>query len=317
MSGTTIAFSMKTGSWTTRYSFAPTCYATIDDKLLSFPETGVEGGSNLCWEHDVNETRNLFYGVQQPMELSVVANPQVSQNKAFKAMSVEGNANSWSIGFSTNENPAGSSQLEFQSSFLGPNSLKRKGSVSYSNIPFSAENSTSNLDYFGAVDGLLDGLNILNTSGQSVCVLAGAAGSAVPITSNTRLLLLVDGALKRLGVQADTGSGISLYDYSKTQLQSLRSDAIRILSYDLENNRVNLAFSENDRSEITSVLLNAGLTGRVQIYFENPSQIDGDPMKGHYLKMDLKLDAADAALPVEVFSINTQYEDDPLNATLI
>lgn len=315
MSGTTIAFSMKTGSWTTRYSFAPTCYATIDDKLLSFPETGEDGGSNLCWEHDANETRNLFYGVQQPMEFSVVANPQVSQNKSFKAMSVEGNANSWSIGFSTNENPAGSSQLEFQSSFLAANSMKRKGSVSYSNIPFSAENSTSNLDYFGAASGVVSGLSINTTANQSICLVQNPAGASVPITSNTRVLFLVGGALQRLGVN---GAGaISLYPYSKTQLQSPRSDAIRIISYNPNNSRATLGFAESDRSSIISALSQAGASGSVQLYFENPSQIDGDPMKGHYMKMDLSLEGTEASLPVEVFSINTQYEDDPLNATLI
>jgi hypothetical protein len=87
-SATTFAFSERQNSWTTRYSFTPTCYANCGDAMLSSKDN-----TNI-WIHDVNEIRNKFYGNGWPEEsiVEVSFNDFSSDVKVFNSVSAETNA---------------------------------------------------------------------------------------------------------------------------------------------------------------------------------------------------------------------------------
>lgn len=155
--GTTIAFSHKGGFWKTRYSYTPTCYAAVDNVMISnnkTPSTDYTNQNALFWEHEVNVTHNSFYGQVGKSTLTVVSNQDPSAVKLFKALSLESNSNSWTGRAATNINPAGSPQNELQSGLI--NGFITKEGNQYSELPKSLNNSNSNLDYVCEISTIVD-----------------------------------------------------------------------------------------------------------------------------------------------------------------
>ena len=155
--GTTIAFSHKGGFWKTRYSYTPTCYAAVDNVMISNNKTdsaAYENQNALFWEHEVNATHNSFYGKVEKSTLTVVSNQDPSAVKLFKALSLESNSNSWTGRAATNINPAGSPQNELQSGLI--NGFITKEGNQYSELPKSLNNSNSNLDYVCEISTIVD-----------------------------------------------------------------------------------------------------------------------------------------------------------------
>ena len=155
--GTTIAFSHKGGFWKTRYSYTPTCYAAVDNVMISTNKTSSEDSTNterFFWEHEVNPTHNKFYETQYKSSLTLVSNQDPSAVKLFKALSLESNSRDWAGTAATNISPAGAPQNELQ---LG--SIKgfvTKEGNQYSELPKSLNNSNSNLDYVCQLDSIID-----------------------------------------------------------------------------------------------------------------------------------------------------------------
>ena len=155
--GTTIAFSHKGGFWKTRYSYTPTCYAAVDNVMISTNKTSLEDSINterFFWEHEVNPTHNKFYETQYKSSLTLVSNQDPSAVKLFKALSLESNSKDWVGTAATNISPAGAPQNELQ---LG--SIKgfvTKEGNQYSELPKSLNNSNSNLDYVCQLDSIID-----------------------------------------------------------------------------------------------------------------------------------------------------------------
>ena len=155
--GTTIAFSHKGGFWKTRYSYTPTCYAAVDNVMISTNKTSLEDSINterFFWEHEVNPTHNKFYETQYKSSLTLVSNQDPSAVKLFKALSLESNSKDWAGTAATNISPAGAPQNELQ---LG--SIKgfvTKEGNQYSELPKSLNNSNSNLDYVCQLDSIID-----------------------------------------------------------------------------------------------------------------------------------------------------------------
>ena len=96
----TLAFSTKSGQWTTEYSFEPTCYANTDGRMIAFKD--VTDGS--FWLHDEKESdRNKYYGTSYKSRMSVVSNEDPSATKSYEAISLETSSDSWKIDVATLE----------------------------------------------------------------------------------------------------------------------------------------------------------------------------------------------------------------------
>ena len=94
----TLAFSIKSGQWTTEYSFEPTCYANTDGRMIAFKD--VTDGA--FWLHDGDESnRNKYYGQKYKSSLSVVSNENPSATKAYEAISLETYYDEWNVDVST------------------------------------------------------------------------------------------------------------------------------------------------------------------------------------------------------------------------
>ena len=135
----TIAFSEKYGFWTTRYSFEPTCYASVDNEFLS--SKAGDGTNNGVSIHDDPEAdRNNFYGEGYASEILISSNQDPSAIKFYKSVSVETNAENITADVSTNEEYSGK---ERQAGSI--TSFDNKEGFKYAEMPRDVQNSSSNI----------------------------------------------------------------------------------------------------------------------------------------------------------------------------
>lgn len=101
----TVAFKTSANAWTSRYSFDSSCFAHVDNVMVSF-DTEVVGGGNIVHTHDVDAGKNSFYGVVADSQFTVSFNDNPSKNKVYKAVSLEGaNLSKASSSFVANLSP--------------------------------------------------------------------------------------------------------------------------------------------------------------------------------------------------------------------
>lgn len=151
------------GAWLGRYSFQPGSYAFNEDDMLSFTRVQeVEVGGEvtvpygICHKHDGEASGSLakFYGVEQPMQLSMVSTAkQPSSVKVYNAIGIEGSRPE-SVVISNDD----------QSVTINGDKFSEKENRLYTEIPYDSSNLTEvRLDLF-------------NTSGD-----ATFKGNLVPI----------------------------------------------------------------------------------------------------------------------------------------
>lgn len=87
MANYTLTYSEGVEGWPSFYSFYPDLMIGMNNYFYTFK------GGNL-YRHNVNETRNNFYGVQSVSRLQSVFNDGPLDNKVFKTINLEGN-DSW------------------------------------------------------------------------------------------------------------------------------------------------------------------------------------------------------------------------------
>lgn len=134
--GFTVAYKHKDGKWGSKYSFKPTMYVNINNELYSFFDTD----SGIMWKHNVNDTRNNFYGTQYDSVIEVVSNPNPSMIKVYEAIGVEGGG-SWSATLSNSE----------QSTTVSTSDFDTREGHRYAMIPRDTLKSTGHQIYLGQV----------------------------------------------------------------------------------------------------------------------------------------------------------------------
>ena len=131
----TFAFSTRSDTWTSRYSFDPTCYMTSGNKMLSSKD-----GSGV-WLHDQLSTRNSFYGnPAAKSSITVSANQDPSAIKMYKSLSLETNTKNWTAEVCTNVEYEGK---EKQKGSI--DSFEKKEGFQYAEMPRDVLNSTRNI----------------------------------------------------------------------------------------------------------------------------------------------------------------------------
>ena len=151
--GTTVAFDNTGKVWKTRYSFVPTRYAYLDKKLLSCQ--GYRGvaydNSALVWRHDEkNVGINKFYGEQFRSSLKSSFNKDLSANKLYKSLSLEGTTN---LKGGVNRFLANSTTQKSHLRDASVGKLKEKGGILYADLGRGAKNSSSNVGVVGTIKG--------------------------------------------------------------------------------------------------------------------------------------------------------------------
>ena len=276
----TFAFSKKQDRWTTRYSFTPTCYANCGDVMLSSKD------SSGIWRHDVNNSRNNFYGVQYGALIDMVSNDDPSAVKMFKSISLESNQKSWSATFFTNEeHQDGNNQ---KSNVVG--GFKDKEGFKYLDVPRDTKNSTANLIPCVGMS-LIDDAEIDNYS-------------SYPVSINSHLSL-PHGLL--LGLH--NGSVQSFSDFTGGQF----TDVFLTSSYG-EPGEVYLDLGANEYANNDEELISQlGQFLNGVNFVASDASVNGDQMRGPYMRVKL---AIITNKPLELHAINIDYEFSKLDKRL-
>ena len=144
----TIAFSTKSNRWTTRYSFKPQHYFTVDQQLVGFspkvflPSIQKDFPNGIAHKHDVTDEFNVFYEQLYDSKFSVVSNQNPSATKQFEALSIEDrNYGDWDI--SLESASKGSTRVK---------SLVKKHNDFYADIPRSSIINKGRLVLVGTID---------------------------------------------------------------------------------------------------------------------------------------------------------------------
>ena len=144
----TIAFSTKSNRWTTRYSFEPQHYFTVDQQLVGFspkvflPSIQKDFPNGIAHKHDVTDEFNVFYEQLYDSKFSVVSNQNPSATKQFEALSIEDRSyGDWDI--SLESASKGSTRVK---------SLVKKHNDFYADIPRSSIINKGRLVLVGTID---------------------------------------------------------------------------------------------------------------------------------------------------------------------
>ena len=137
----TLAFSTKSGQWTTEYSFEPTCYANTDGRMIAFNNTSAYS----FWLHDEAESlRNRFYNQSYKSKMSVVSNEDPSATKAYEAISLETDIVGWDIDVETlDQKGVVDSLVQRENDYYA--SIPKNSTITSANIIFLGTASSSNL----------------------------------------------------------------------------------------------------------------------------------------------------------------------------
>jgi len=87
--GTTLAFNEDADKWVTYYSYVPEFMMKFINGFFTFRD-------GRLWEHNVNEVRNNFYGVQYNSEITFYCNLSPTEVKNFHSMRQKSN-HVWSV----------------------------------------------------------------------------------------------------------------------------------------------------------------------------------------------------------------------------
>lgn len=166
----TIGFSHKGNYWTSRYSFEPDSYGSVDNQLLSFKDVSLEGdeipqtymgeevqpGHRLCWRHRYSYVNaqgvfsyNNFFKQQNYSFVEFLSNDNPSMEKFFKSISIESNQNLFVSTIRTNTEAADEIGYKAQVSYA--KDFVNKEEALYSDYRYSLYNSTSHFNYCGYI----------------------------------------------------------------------------------------------------------------------------------------------------------------------
>lgn len=345
----TIAFSEKYGFWTTRYSFEPTCYASVDNDFLSS-----KAGEGVWIHDDPDVDRNSFYGEGYASEILISSNQDPSAIKFYKSVSVETNAENITADVATNEEYLGK---ERQAGVIA--SFDNKEGFKYAEMPRDVQNSSSNV--FNCKEMYVSSIFSEEAPGSSISadgfvfLRMYSPGSNLPVSS--QLKTVVDGVF----VDPDWSGFLGLeenpfletYVYKTTSLQTtlalkvsdtildqasgalpvqqilndliapqLGSTVTLFLSTILEGDNLLEMIEAHPNTNVSGLELTTLNPFKVvdgeniteyKLASVTNSIVDGDQMRGPYAKV--KINILDTT-PFELHAINVDYSFSNLDARL-
>lgn len=168
--GFTAAFNSKTKTWTSFYSFIPTCYSNIGDSLIT---CNSDTDGNLFFVHSdqpqysngtTGQTpqKSTYYGVLYDSIVEVVSSYNPSMVKVFNTLSLETDSDRWSADLSTSDQQTEISSFD----------VRERGR--YAVIP-----RDTNSNVFIHLGKLASDV----TSGSTITLTSKVSGMSIPISS--------------------------------------------------------------------------------------------------------------------------------------
>jgi len=198
--GVTISYKHKEGVWGSKYSFVPSNYVSINNTLYGF----YDNGTNIVWEHNVNTTRNNFYGTQYDSMFEVVSNFNPSMIKTFEALGVEGDG-TWTSTLTTSDQQTSISSFD------------EREKHRYALIPRDTLVSTSHKIFLGVVDSV-SGDNIkFTTPLNRLPFVVGDTLNTVSGSTITSLGVTVSSLVDRKTIECSATPSVNAGDHIVVQ----------------------------------------------------------------------------------------------------
>lgn len=149
----TFAFSNKGNFWKTRYSFTPSHYSHVNKYLYSYPmqvqtDTEVDdNGTPIPYLHHYGSTICNWYGIQSTSAVAFTFNDNVSTNKMYRSLSIEGTDNVNGAAQLVINNSRSGNQVKTTSSL----NFRDRGGVLYSALEGSQQRSNKNIVTLGTI----------------------------------------------------------------------------------------------------------------------------------------------------------------------
>ena len=313
--GTTIAFSHRDRVWKTRYSFTPTCYAYVDNNMLS-TNTNDENKVHI-WRHESDSTaKNRFYNEYRATTMTVVSNYNPSSVKLFKSISLESDVKNWSVNFFTNTNRNVDNQVSslIQSDFsviddsvYSDIKPSRNKSISNTNLAFQIDGDI--LDNIPSQEELVEEVTIENPVFEFDVYISSQLGP-FQVGDNCPILLLnSEGELVYLrGGYAVPAENSGSFDEGYAVISAY--DPINKIA----KIKIDFSKSEGNFSNGLFFLPIFSWQGlKPYIFIESPAEFNGDYMKGHFLVAEI---TCNESIAMELFAININYEPTRLDHSL-
>lgn len=235
----TLAYSTTKELWLTRYSFTPEMYANLHNRFLSFY-------NGQIYNHNTNDTRNNFYGVQYNSTATVVSKADPSMVKVFNALSLEGN-DTWSATVSNSEQTTDITEAMYE---------EREG-MYYSVIPNdTTADSTSNTSHkivLGEVESV---------TGQALNVVKFTSRvSNLPFGLGDSIYRLLDDQDQYLGVTVT-----EIIDRKTIRVSGTLTGQIGSTLMAVSNNAIN---GDKMRDYYAEIKLTNDSTGAVELFAVN------------------------------------------------
>tara|TARA_R100000149_G_C5864085_1_gene129256 strand:+ start:284 stop:1222 length:939 start_codon:yes stop_codon:yes gene_type:complete len=306
----TIAFNNKKNIWTSKYSYTSSNYASLDKQFFSSRKRVEANDDTVCWEHNVNPTRNNFYGEQYKSAIAVSFNDNPSQNKLYKTFSVEGSENlQGSIhSFSTSE----TLQPQKTPLTVDVSTLKNKGGILYGNVPKDPRiKANVNMKFIGSTSRG----TTTQALGQDLYFFNGVVGNtAFTLDQSTKFAFVFGNSISPVVIAPDGGS-VSLQE--NTDFYTLNSGFLCPSSSELDLEGID---ELSDKGIIFKATLGAYATflsslqntdGIVSIFAITDPAINGDFLRGQYAEVAMTM--ASGSEPFELYSFNVNYEPTDLD----
>lgn len=268
----TIAFDNALKVWKTRYSFTPTNYAYLDKKML----TGTSNSliNTLAYLHDVKGAAiNNFYGVQYHSSLKASFNKDLSANKIYKSLSLEGTEN---LKGGASKFLANNSSQKSQARDAAVGKLSEKGGILYANLGRNPKTTGSNLKLAGVITGAEQ-------------IFTGAN------TEETKYGFAYDLSLYLLKIDFINGFNLSsnLFDVhigneSTSAFHQPNSESNSELNAKLPNGLI-VQSSLDSVGTLISTLNTQAVAGTLNfVYVRTPNSVNGGDPKGQYADIELE-----------------------------
>lgn len=283
----TIAFSTKSNKWTTRYSFEPKHYFTVDQQLVSFKNSSAYDA--IIWAHDQGGVYNKFYGTNYPSSFTVVSNHDPSATKQYESFSIEDrNWGGWNVEFESSSGTTASTST-----------LSQSENDFYAEIPRSNMFKDGRLVFIGTADSSQMSQSIIESGSIKMKTVedVAAKGPLVYPRGSTNVLtcLLLDNVsgFQSPGIQSDTSKFVKVKSVDPKT---------KTLNLDLSDYTFNPAFvSSLDPSSDSVPLFVLDLSS-------------GESMRGDWVRVKFETNAISPE--IEVYAVNFDQHNVNLDHSL-
>ena len=281
MASKTIAYSTDGDYWKTRYDFIPSCYAYVDNRMI----TCINASSSQAWYHDPDAPKCNYYGKQSIVTMTVASNKEPSRNKTFQNLSLETTLPKWNAILATF--PDSNVVNEAQFSYIDSERFVTKEGARYTDIPRGGK--TNKFDLGSTVNIVFLGRKqTYNTSGN--IVFLNDLSQASTAINKEAVIIGYDGTTAYCIVNGQ----VAVYNGQENALR-LKND----LDADLT-----IAGELPVEGDATPAIFDPIFDN---IFVAYPSSIDGDSLRGRTCILTLESESS-VENDFELYAINVDYE---------